>query len=408
MRVKANGNDGGMNRAEEKAKERSAREEAAAPPCGLYVHVPFCVRRCVYCDFASNIYSAAAAARWLAAVERELTARLETWPDFMPVTVFLGGGTPSVLSADELYCLPNILRRLVDFSRVKEFTWEVNPGTLDAAKTQCAHAAGLNRVSIGAQSFRPSLLKLLGRAHGAEDIYAAVSLLRAAGFDNLSLDLLYGFVGRTRDNLDRDLEEAFTLEPEHLSAYGVSVEPGSPPARAVARGKFALSSAEDYAVQYRLVRERCAAAGLPRYEISNYARPGREARHNLLYWRGGNWLGLGPSAASSFDGERQVNARDLEEYLQRVERDGTAVVERERLSGEKRAREALVLELRLRRGVAADEFVERWGWDFRQGESRAALKRHLRSGFMEYTAEGRVRLSDRALIVADSILSDFV
>jgi oxygen-independent coproporphyrinogen-3 oxidase len=375
---------------------------------GLYVHVPFCLQRCIYCDFDSSLHASEMASLWLRAVAVELHNQLQVWPDFSPTTVFLGGGTPTALSEPELSQLVTTLKSCVDFSGIEEFTVEANPRTLSGDKLRLLQGLGVNRLSIGAQSFQPHLLSFLGRIHAADDVRIAWETARRVGFDNLSLDLLYGIPGQTTKALRKDLAEAFSLRLNHLSAYGLTVEPGTPLADKVARGEINLPEPEEIAKQYRLVRQLCAAAALPQYETSNYAQPGRECRHNLLYWRGGEYLGLGPSAASHVAGERRVNVRGVSEYVRRVLQTGSAAAERETLPPEKRAREALILELRLRRGVDPDEFSRRWGWDFRLGEAGESLRRHLDAGHMEWTSCGTIRLADAYLAVADAIICDFV
>jgi oxygen-independent coproporphyrinogen-3 oxidase len=262
-------------------------------------------------------------------------------------------------------------------------------------------------LSLGAQSFQPRLLKLLGRIHTADEARAAVEQARAAGFTNLSLDLMHGLPAETRQELSADLDAALVLEPEHLSAYGLTYEEGTPLAAAVTRGEISKLAPEEEAAQYRLVMERLDAGRLAQYEISNYARPGFSARHNLVYWRNEAYLGVGPSAASYAGGERTVNAADLEEWARGIAADGEAFAMRERLSGAKRAREALILELRLRAGVERREFRARWDFDI-EAACGAALERFRAQGAMERTDEGRWRIARAGLPVADTILSEFV
>jgi len=374
-------------------------------PAALYVHVPFCRARCAYCDFARVVRTADGVARYLTALEEELARRVVG--PFAPRTVYFGGGTPTSLETAELARLLELLARHVDLSRLEEFTVEANPGTITPEKLARLRAQGVNRLSLGAQSFQPRLLKLLGRIHTADEARAAVGLARAAGFTNLSLDLMHGLPTETREELSADLDAALALEPEHLSAYGLTYEEGTPLAAATARGEIPKLTSEEEAAQYRLVMERLEAGGVRQYEISNYARPGREARHNLVYWRNEAYLGVGPSAASYAGGERTVNAADLEEWAQGIAARGEAVATRERLSGEKRAREALILELRLRVGVEPWEFRARWNFDF-EAACGTALERFRAQGVMERTGAGRWRIARAGLPVADTILSELV
>jgi oxygen-independent coproporphyrinogen-3 oxidase len=386
-------------------------------PRALYVHVPFCRAFCAYCDFARELYAPDRVVLYLAALDRELHQRVGRLTAaarvarFAPATVYIGGGTPTSLSADELGQLLEVLARHVDGFQAAEFTVEANPGTLDgrpgASKLDVLRRRGVNRLSLGVQSFQPRLLKLLGRIHTPEQAPQAVAAARAAGFANLSLDLIHGLPGQTRAELVRDLEEAVALAPEHVSAYGLSYEEGTPLKRAVARGQVAPWPPEEEAAHYELVVARLEACGFAQYEISNYARPGFEARHNLVYWRNEAYLGVGPAAASYLGGERTVNARMLDEYLTAVRERGEAVATREALSPEARAREALILELRLRAGVEPKAFQARWGLDL-EASFGAALTRFQGQGMMERTAAERWRITRAGLPVADTILSEFV
>ena len=310
------------------------------------------------------------------------------------------------LSLAELACLCELLHRCADLSQVEEFTFEANPGSIDAAKLELLRRHGVNRISFGVQSFQPRLLKLLGRRHGPADGKEAVRLARAAGFENVSLDLMHGLPTQSLDDLRRDVAEAASLRPEHVSAYGLSYETGTPLSGAVERGEVsALSSAEE-ARHYLTVLELLEQAGLRAYEISNYARPGREARHNLIYWLDEAYLGVGASAASFLAWERSTNHSQVAAYLQAVEATGKATEKSEVLEAAARAREALILELRLRRGVNPDEFSARWGLDCLR--SVPLLPEFIEQGLMEVTAEGRYRISRQGLPMADSILAEFV
>jgi oxygen-independent coproporphyrinogen-3 oxidase len=378
-------------------------------PAGLYIHIPFCSSFCSYCDFASEIYQPAVVKRYLKALERELSVRvaeLASVAPFAPRTVYIGGGTPSALNEAELACFFDLLERRVNLGCVEEFTIEANPGSVDAAKLELLRRRGVNRISFGVQSFQPRLLKMLGRIHGAGEGRAAVPLARAAGFENVSLDLMHGLPTQSDDDLRRDISEAAALGIEHVSAYGLSYEEGTPLCCAVRRGEVSALPAEEEARHYMLAIELLEQAGLRHYEISNYARPGWESRHNLIYWLNEAYLGVGASAASFVAWERSTNHREVAAYLRAVEATGKATEKSEVLDAAARAREALILELRLRRGVNPDEFNARWGMDCLR--SVAILPRLIQEGLMEVTADGRYRISRQDLPVADSILAEFV
>lgn len=378
-------------------------------PHALYVHIPFCAAFCSYCDFASELYTSACAQRYLDALGRELSTRVaELLPGerFAPRTVYIGGGTPTVLDIGELERLFDVLWRNADLSRVQEFTVEANAGSAIAGKLDLLRRRGVNRISFGVQSFQPRLLKLLGRIHGPEEGREAVRLARAAGFDNISVDLMHGLPTESLGDLRRDLDEALQLQTEHISAYGLSYEEGTPLHEAVRLGRVTPLSPEEEAAHYLAVIETLEQAGLLQYETSNFARPGRESRHNLIYWRNEAYLGVGAAAASFVQWQRSTNHEDVGEYLRAVEATGKGTAKVEVLDPAARAREALILELRLRRGVDADEFQRRWGFDALR--DCAALHKFLEEGLMERTADGRYRISRRGLPVADSILAEFV
>ncbi|HOX08550.1 MAG TPA: coproporphyrinogen-III oxidase family protein [Planctomycetota bacterium] len=448
-----------------------------AQPCGapgLYVHVPFCVARCRYCAFASSVYDRAGAERYLVALARE-AAGFGTWAlgfgngscaespkpkaESRPfATLYLGGGTPTVLPAElleRLCALPAIAAALRDAG---ERTVEANPGTVDAARLGLLRRAGFDRISLGAQSFDDAELALLGRVHRAGETAEAVRLARAAGFDNLGLDLIFGLPGQRPEGFLASLEAALRLAPEHVSLYGLTYEPGTPLAEEV-KGTAPIAARHRYRYRnrsgarngraerkdfsplrgsdtdsdsdtdadrtgtadgprlrpcdeeaerdmYLAAVGRLRSAGYAHYEIANFALPGRESRHNLNYWAGGEYLGLGAGAASYLDGERRVNTGDVAEYCARVEAGRSPVESAERLGAEKRAREALMLGLRMTSGVDLAGFRARTGFDA-QAIFGATLESHLAAGRIEL-ASGRLGLTLEGLLVANAVMADFI
>ena len=382
----------------------AAATSGAPPPAapGLYVHVPFCVRKCAYCDFASEapphpdrIH------RYLAGLAMEL-GRLPQ--DFRPGTVFLGGGTPTSLDDVAFARLLDLVAPRADGA--VEWTCEANPRTVTAAKAARMHAAGITRVSLGAQSFDPATLAFLGRAHGTDDVGDAATLLRDAGFANLGVDLITAVPGRDAAALERDLDRALSLDPQHVSAYTLSIEEGTPLAALVDMGAVKPVPDEQALADYELVRARLRAAGFVHYEISNFARPGFECRHNLLYWSGGEYLGCGPAAHSHRDGARWGNVRTLEAWADVVSRGWTPVAFEERLTPEKRARETLVFSLRRLDGVDAAAFRAATGFDL-DTLCGPEIARLADQGLLERTATG-VRLTGRALFISDTVFAELV
>lgn len=251
---------------------------------GLYIHVPFCARKCAYCAFFSRRAEPGGVAAWFAGIARELEALPA---GFAPTSVFFGGGTPTALEERDLARLIDLVRARVDLRRVGEWTCEANPGTLTPAKLDLLQRGGVNRLSIGAQSFDAATLAKLERIHAAAETRAGVAVARAAGFANVGLDLIYGVPGVSRAAFEADVEAAMALEPEHVSCYCLEIEDGTPFAREAAAGRLVISEDEQRA-QFDWARQRLAEGGWGHYEISNFAKPGRECRQNVLYWTGGN------------------------------------------------------------------------------------------------------------------------
>ena len=360
---------------------------------GLYIHVPFCARKCAYCAFFSRCMEPGLVAAWFAGIARELDAL----PDgFAPTSVFFGGGTPTALDERDLARLIDLVRARVDLSRVAEWTCEANPGTLTPAKLELLQRGGVNRLSIGAQSFDDATLAKLGRIHAAAETRAGVAVARTAGFDNVGLDVIYGVRGVSRGTFRADVEAAMALDPEHVSCYCLEIEDGTPFARAAAAGRLAISEDEQRA-QFDWARQRLAEGGWGHYEISNFAKPGRECRQNLLYWTGGEYVGIGPAAHSHWSGVRRGNSPELPEWTRAFE---------EKLEPEAKARETLVMGLRRIAGWGRDEFRAATGFDYDALRGSEIAK--LAAAGLLGAGPDRLRLADDALFVSDTVFADLV
>ncbi len=430
----------------------------------LYLHVPFCRARCAYCAFSSTVSSEATMERYLAALDRELIAK----GALKPRTVYIGGGTPTALPSRLLERLLRIVRERSDLSALEEWTVEMNPGTGSEETFGLLAAEGVTRISIGVQTFSPEGRTVLGRIHSPEDsnraVRGAVKAARdahAAGLFSVSLDLIFGWPGQTEESWRRDLETAVALEPDHVSAYSLSLEEGTPLARrvraiskgegrgsdradlsehgptpwsrlpSVARaetgrkgrapapsppadlfpgeeenGNLVMPPPEEVADRYLATIDFLESAGYPRYETSNFSRPGEECLHNVLCWEYCGYEGAGASACAFVDGERRENLRDLSRYLSAVEAGESPVEGRERLDGLSRWGERAMLGLRLSRGVDLESFAREEGLSFDQAFADV-LPGLERDGYLERAA-GRILLSRKALPVADSILAEFV
>lgn len=320
-------------------------------PLGLYIHLPFCAGRCPYCDFFARPYAPGPARALVPALLRHLALIAPLAGHRAFDHVYLGGGTPSLWPAAAIAELIAAAAALVGLAPDCEISLEANPGGLSATKLARLRAAGVNRLSLGAQSFSPSLLQALGRRHRPADVIRAVDQARTAGFMNLSLDLIYGLPGQGVDDARRDLIAALELTPDHLSYYELTLAPETPfgqryqNGRPPLPGEDAILAMEDQAV------ELVEAAGLMRYEVSNFARPGFACRHNVDTWRGGDYLALGPGAHGHLAGARWALAADVDAYLAGVAAGAEPLAWRETLSGEQRALELAMLGLRTAAGV---------------------------------------------------------
>jgi oxygen-independent coproporphyrinogen III oxidase len=372
---------------------------------GLYIHVPFCFHKCHYCDFYSLVDDRRTGDRQEAFVDR-LVAELRfraAQTMLSPQTLFIGGGTPTLLR-------PPLWRRLLDalaqanvLAGIADFTVEANPETVTAELTSLLAHGGVNRVSLGAQSFQPALLKTLERWHDPANVARAVETCRAAGIDNINLDLIFATPGQTIEMLAADLDAALALAPDHLSCYGLTYEPNTAMTQRLKLGHITPVPEEIERQMYTLVIARLDAAGFEHYEVSNWARrePDRDrrCRHNLVYWSNGNWLGLGPAAASHVDGHRWKNQAHLGRYL--AAGDEPPIVDYEHLPPERNLGERMMLMLRLRSGAplawlesnlpATDQ---RW----------TDIQELLGLGMLERTAT-HLRLSDAGLFVADTVIA---
>jgi len=381
-----------------------AEEVPRATVPGLYVHVPFCFHKCHYCDFYS--------------ITRQTPERMEGFVDLIlreagqwagrvrPATVFFGGGTPSLLPLGAMRRLIRGLRERSDFSDLNEWTVEVNPATASLEYCQMLREEGVNRLSFGAQSFDINELKFLERHHDPADVGRSVLIAREAGFSRINLDLIYAIPGQDLASWARSLEAAIEMGTPHISAYGLTYESNTPLAVRKRLGQFVGAEDPVELEMMRYARKRLGEAGMEAYEISNYARPGEACRHNLLYWTGGNYIGLGPSAASHVEGWRWKNRPHLGEWERAVSSGDLPVAELEKLSDEQRMGEWVMLRLRLSGGIEFGAFAERWGCDARSvyGDE---IERLEKLGLIEVRAE-RFVLSEAGLAVADAIAGEFL
>ncbi len=383
---------------------------------GVYVHIPFCERVCPYCDFAvvaRRRIEAVEEQRLVAALLAEARARAGAFSGAGLRTLYLGGGTPSLLQPASVERLVAELRALFAPGPLAEVTLELNPSTVEWSRLPGFRRAGVDRLSVGVQSFDDTLLRRLGRAHRAAEARATLKAARRVGFENLSLDLIFGIPGQTRVQLERDLDELLAWAPLHVSAYALTVEPGTPLATAVDRGILSMPDGDLAAAFMVTVAARLETAGLHRYETSSYAVPGWEARHNRRYWERRAVLGLGvgahsyePPGAEAPHGRRRANERELSAWFARIEGGGAARPPHdERLDARAARSEAAFLALRTREGISVEAFRAEFG---REPEAVWPALRRLRAEGLLEQRRDRLRLTERGWLLSDGIFEELV
>lgn len=360
-------------------------------PQALYVHIPFCLRKCPYCDFYSVVGTAELVQRYLRALKIELS-RLADRDAVLPLrSLYLGGGTPTILPVGALAEILDLCADTFGFEPGAEITCEANPGTVTQHTLKELCRAGVTRLSLGVQSFRNDELRFLGRLHSAADARRAVTDAKDAGFRVLSLDLIYCLPGQTRNAWDATLAEVCQLQPDHVSAYCLEIEEKTPLGIQLQRGEITPLPEEVQATLYRLTADRLGEAGIMQYEISNYSRPGAECRHNLTYWHNEPYVGAGASAWSYVNGERRQNVTDVEVYITACLEGQLPIAYSERCYGAQAANETLMLGLRLTEGIDLKAFQARHGVDL--AAEHAILIAQLE-------AEGLVKCGERLSLTA--------
>jgi oxygen-independent coproporphyrinogen-3 oxidase len=373
-----------------------------AEPRSAYIHVPFCVHRCGYCDFTLVAGRDDLIDAYLEALAIELD-RLERPREVD--TLFFGGGTPTHLPASQLARLLALTRRWFPPAPGAEICVEANPAGLDDAKVAVLADAGVNRVSLGVQSFDTQMLELLERDHRGADVSAVIARLRPA-IPNIGLDLIFGVPGQTVELWQLTLAAALALEPTHVSTYGLTFEKGTAFQSRLDKGLLNKCDQELERAMYAVAMDELPRAGLEQYELSNFARPRFRCRHNEVYWAGRPFFGFGPGAARYAGGRRELNHRSVTTWINRVLAGHSPIADAEELSPEGRARELVMLNLRRCSGLSLAEFHEQTGFDFRElaGDT---LPRHLRQGLLE-EQDGHVRLTREGRFLADTVFSEYV
>lgn len=365
---------------------------------GLYIHIPFCRSKCIYCDFASFADKNDLQDEYI----EKLCFEMAQYGGMRFDTVYVGGGTPTVLGDDNFKKLFGAIHSNFDIAPHSEITVEANPATVTVGKARLLRTLGVNRISLGAQSFVDRELTAIGRIHSAADTAETVRLLRDEGFGNISLDLMYALPGQTTGTLEHSIESILKLDPEHISCYGLKVEPGTKLAELVESKKIAEASEDDFADMYEKICDVFTQNGYEHYEISNFAKHGFESKHNCKYWRCEEYLGLGLGASSYIDGVRYANSRRFGDYF-----DGYKRSESEKLSQDDMMSEFVILGLRmLKSGVDVNEFERRF---HRSVESvfGDAIEKNTKLGLLSLS-DGKLSLTKRAYCICNSVMCEFM
>lgn len=376
----------------------------------LYIHIPFCLRKCSYCDFYSVQFDVDLAAKFIAAANTELECYADH-PIFSEVTfatVYIGGGTPSLLTANQLDSLIQQVQQHFQVQQPFEFTVEINPETVTPESLREFRSLGVNRLSIGVQSFQDAELQRLGRIHTAQQARSCITWAQQAGFDNISLDLIFAIPGQSWLDWEANLEQALAFHPQHLSLYGLTLEPGTALHAQIAAGKLARIDEEIERAMYLTSIERLANDGLQQYEISNFALPGLESRHNRHYWDGTPYLGIGPAAHSFWGRQRQWNYRSLTDYLQSLASRQKPVAGQEYLSQKQRMIEFLYLSLRTVAGLDYRKFEQQFQISFIQKFD--PVIKQLTPGQPPdwfWFSEQNIRLTPNGFLLFDEIIRRF-
>ncbi len=364
-------------------------------PRALYIHIPFCLSKCRYCDFASAPHSEDVRAAYLSALESEILSLPQGELD----TLYFGGGTPSLLTPGELERLLSAVSRRFHFSENAEISLETNPKTASEERLRAYRSLGVNRLSIGMQSLSDRELLLLGRAHSSRDFFSTYEWARKADFPSVSADMMYGIPAQTKESLFSTLTQLLSLSPDHISAYGLILEEGTPLWRD--RAEISFPSEDEEFRMYEVIVSKLREAGFLHYEVSNYAKPGHECRHNLTYWRQEEYYAAGLAASSFIGGVRRTAVSDMKAYLAAP---GKAFSEETEIRDKDAEFEYIMLRLRLSEGIELSDFEARFGFRF-ESAYRSAIAPYLERGYL-LNQGGRLALTDEGLYLSSALLTD--
>ena len=374
---------------------------------GLYLHFPFCISKCPYCDFNSyQLKEDNQISSYISALYQEITAYSQKLKKRNIKTIYLGGGTPTILSGTQI-------RNLLEFCKVKftidknaEITIEANPGTLDGEKLKLLIESGINRLSLGAQSFNNLFLKKLGRIHNTQEIIDSYYLAREKGFNNINIDIMFALPDQTTEDLQDTLKKAVSLKPDHLSLYNLTIKPGTEYYKEYKRGKLKLPTEDEEFEMYNWAINYLEENGFEHYEIANFAHPHKRSKHNLIYWKNKPYLGIGAGAYSFIRGYRYMNFKDPERYIKKIMSGKLPVDNGEKLSLRKRMIETIILGLRTKDGVNYKKFITRFGINLNDIFSKQVNKL-INLGLLE-KGDCKIKLTKKGIFLANTVFREFV
>ncbi|AIQ43089.1 radical SAM family heme chaperone HemW [Paenibacillus sp. FSL R5-0912] len=376
------------------------------PPEAVYIHIPFCTNKCFYCDFNSYVLKDQPVMEYLYALDREMELTVKNTPPGIIKTIFVGGGTPTVLKPDEMaYFLQSVRRHFPQWDENIEFSMEANPGTTDIDKLRVMKEGGVNRVSFGVQAFQNELLSGIGRIHDVDDVYRSLENARAAGLDNLSLDLMFGLPNQTVDMLRESIDKALALDLPHYSIYSLKVEENTLFHTLFNKNKLPLPNEEDELAMYLLLMSTMEAAGYTQYEISNFAKPGMESRHNITYWRNEDYYGLGAGAHGYVGRQRHMNIKGVNPYNEAT-RSGLPRLDSFPISEQEAMEDFMMVGLRMREGVSDTAFRSQFGKSL-EDIFAGSLHKMLKAGLLEQAGD-TYRLSKQGILFGNDVFGEFV
>ncbi|BFH12793.1 oxygen-independent coproporphyrinogen-III oxidase-like protein YqeR [Paenibacillus dendritiformis] len=392
---------------------RNERSEGSPPssegraPRAVYIHIPFCTNKCHYCDFNSYVLKGQPVMDYLRALEQEMEHTVQQHPPGMIDSIFVGGGTPTVLTPEQMeYFLASVRRAFPQWSPDIEFTMEANPGTTDEDKLEVMREGGVNRISFGVQSFNNDLLTGIGRIHKTDDVYRSIDNAKRAGFANMSIDLMFGLPNQTVEMVEHSVKKALELDLPHLSIYSLKVEENTMFHAMYHRNELPLPSEEEELDMYMLIMDRMKAAGYEQYEISNFARPGYASRHNTTYWRNEDYYGLGAGAHGYVGRQRHLNIKGVTPYNEACKQ-GLPRLDSFRVEEAEAMEDYMMVGLRMLEGVSSERFAEQFNGALLDKVFAKPIKRLLKKGLLEPTEAG-YRLTEQGLLFGNDVFAAFV